>query len=128
MISYMSIYYYICKQILIYETMINPNYITNREIMEVLADRLKQYRLAMRMSQRELAEKSGVGYTTISRFEQGKNANLTLGNFISLLRVAGLEERLMEVIPELPVAPLALREINKLIPKRVRRKDNAKKP
>ena len=76
----------------------------------------------------ELAEKSGVGYTTISRFEQGKNANLTLGNFISLLRVAGLEERLMEVIPELPVAPLALREINKLIPQRVRRKDNAKKP
>lgn len=82
----------------------------------------EEYRLAMRMNQRELAEKSGVSYTTISHFEHGKNPKLTLNNFISLLRCIGMENRMSELLPELPVPPMALREINKLIPKRVRRK------
>lgn len=90
--------------------------------MELLSRRIKEYRLATRMSQRELAAKSGVSYTTVSHFEQGTGYNLTLNNFISLLRAMGQEQRLMELLPELPVPPLALREINKLIPKRVRRK------
>lgn len=96
--------------------------ITNEDILLLLAKRVKEYRLAARMSQRELAQKSGVSYTTICHFEQGKNPNLTLNNFISLLRCIGMESRMMEMLPELPVPPMALREINKLIPKRVRRK------
>lgn len=97
---------------------------TNEDILIVLAKRVKEYRLAARMSQRELAQKSGVSYTTVSHFEQGKNLNLSLNNFISLLRCIGMETRMMELLPELPVPPMALREINKLIPKRVRRKTN----
>lgn len=99
-------------------------YISNNLILETLARRVKEYRLAARMSQRELAQKSGVSYTTISHFEQGKNPNLTLNNFISLLRCIGMESRMLELLPELPVPPMALREINRLIPKRVRRKGN----
>ena len=94
---------------------------TTSDILLLLAKRLKDYRLAARMSQKELAEKSGVSQTTISHFEQGVNRNLTLGNFISLLRVLGLEQRVVEVMPELPMSPMALRKIEKLIPKRVRR-------
>lgn len=101
--------------------MVTPDYINNSEILDTLAKRLKEYRLAARMSQRELAQKSGVSYTTISHFEQGKSTNLTMGNFISLLRCVGMERRMLEVLPELPIPPMALREINKLIPKRVRR-------
>ncbi len=98
--------------------------VTNEDILMTLARRVKEYRLAARMSQRELAQKSGVSYTTISHFEQRKNTNLTLNNFISLLRCIGMENRMTELLPELPVPPMALREINKLIPKRVRRKGN----
>ena len=94
---------------------------TNSDILLLLAKRLKDYRLAARMSQKELAEKSGVSQTTISHFEQGVNRNLTLGNFISLLRVLGLEQRVVEVMPELPMSPMALRKNEKLIPKRERR-------
>lgn len=99
------------------------DYIQNIDILEILARRVKEYRLAARMSQRELAQKSGVSYTTISHFEQGRNPNMTLNNFISLLRCVGMERRMLELLPELSVPPLALREINKLIPKRVRRKN-----
>ena len=94
---------------------------TNNELLLLLAKRLKEYRLAARMSQKELAEQSGVSQTTISHFEQGVNRNLTLNNFISLLRVLGLEQRIGDVMPELPMPPITLRQIEKLIPKRVRR-------
>lgn len=99
-------------------------YTTNSDLLLLLAQRLKEYRLAARMSQKELAEQSGVSQTTISHFEQGVNRNLTLGNFIALLRVLGLEQRAEEIMPELPMPPMALRKIEKLIPKRVRRKQS----
>lgn len=99
-------------------------YTTNNDLLLLLAQRLKEYRLAARMSQKELAEQSGVSQTTISHFEQGVNRNLTLGNFIALLRVLGLEQRVEEIMPELPMPPMALRKIEKLIPKRVRRKQS----
>ncbi len=102
--------------------MMPQDYISNADIIALLAKRVKEYRLAARLSQRELAEKSGVSYATISHFEQGATYNITLNNFISLLRPIGMEDRLLELLPELPVPPMALREINKLIPKRVRRK------
>lgn len=101
----------------------NLDYTSNYDILQLLAKRMKEYRLAARLSQRELAEKSGVSYTTICRFEQRKHPNLSLNNFISLLRQVGMESRMADVLPELPLPPMALREINKLIPKRVRRHD-----
>lgn len=99
----------------------NEAYITNQDILSLLCQRLKEYRLAARISQKEMAEKSGVSLTTICHLEQGKNQNITLNNFISLLCVIGLEQRLNELLPELPMSPLALKQINKFVPKRVRR-------
>lgn len=96
-------------------------YTTNTDLMQLLAKRIRAYRLAARISQQEMAEESGVSKSTICRFEQGQNVNLTLGNFISLLRVVGQERRIEELLPELPVPPMALKQIEKLIPKRVRR-------
>ena len=100
--------------------MSNADYVTNQDIMLLLAKRIKEYRLAARMSQKEMAEKSGVSLATISHFEQGVNQNMTLNNFISLLRIIGMEQR----VSELPMPPLALKQINKFIPKRVRRNDH----
>ena len=61
----------------------DENYTSNYDLLQMLAKRMKEYRLAARMSQRELADKSGVSYTTICRFEQGKHPNISLSNFIS---------------------------------------------
>lgn len=105
----------------------NTEYITNREIMSLLAKRIKEYRLAARMSQKDIAEKSGVGLATISHFEQGVSQNMTLNNFISLMRAIGIEQRIVEMLPELPMPPLAIKQINKYIPKRIRRNADATK-
>ena len=104
--------------------MSSADYVTNQDIMLLLAKRIKEYRLAARMSQKEMAKKSGVSLATISHFEQGVNQNMTLNNFISLLRVVGMEQRVSDLLPELPMPPMALKQINKFIPKRVRRNDN----
>ena len=108
----------------IYDYMDNLSYTTNQDIIALLCQRLKEYRLAARISQREMAEKSGVSLTTISHLEQGMNRNITLNNFISLLRVLGLEQRLPDLLPELPIPPMALKQMNKYIPKRVRRSNH----
>ena len=55
--------------------MSNIDYVTNQDIMLLLAKRIEDYRLAARMSQKEMAEKSGVNLATISHFEQGVNQN-----------------------------------------------------
>ena len=122
----MDISLYICEEIAIYHYMDNLSYTTNQDIIALLCQRLKEYRLAARISQKEMAEKSGVSLTTISHLEQGVNRNLTLNNFISLLRVLGLEQRLSELLPELRVPPIALKQMNKYIPKRVRRNSDDK--
>lgn len=104
----------------------NLSFTTNQDIIALLCQRLKEYRLAARISQREMAEKSGVSLTTISHLEQGLNRNISLNNFISILRVLGLEQRLSDLLPELPVPPMALKQMNKYIPKRVRRSNHDK--
>lgn len=100
----------------------NAEFVTNQNIILMLSKRIKEYRLAARLSQKEMAEKSGVGLATISHFERGVSQNMTINNFISHLRVVGMENRLNDLLPELPMPPLALKVINKYIPKHVRRK------
>lgn len=100
----------------------NAEFVTNQDIILMLSKRIKEYRLAARLSQKEMAEKSGVGLATISHFERGVSQNMTINNFISLLRIVGMENRLNDLLPELPMPPLALKVINKYIPKHVRRK------
>ena len=99
----------------------NSEFTTNQDIIELLSRRIKEYRLAARISQKEMAEKSGISLATISHFEQGVSQNLTLNNLISILRVIGMEQRLNDLLPELPMPPMSLKQINKYIPKRVRR-------
>ena len=100
----------------------NAEFVTNQDIILMLSKRIKEYRLAARLSQKEMAEKSGVDLATISHYERGVSQNMTINNFLSLLRVVGMENRLNDLLPELPMPPLALKVINKYIPKHVRRK------
>ena len=113
-----------CAVIAIYNYMIADGYTTNQDLIILLSQRLKEYRLAARISQREMAERSGVSLTTISHLEQGVNQNITLNNFISLLRAIGMEQRLTDLLPELPMPtpsltkPSSLSGTMNIMPKR----------
>lgn len=95
---------------------------TSYEIICGLAERLKSYRHAARLSQEEMARNAGVSKSTLSKFEQGVTSNISLSNFIALLRVVGEDESIDRLLPPLPFSPEDLKKINKLIPKRKRKK------
>lgn len=68
------------------------------DTMKELSVRFKQHRVASRVSQKELSEKTGVSERTISRFENGEEIGLL--TFIKLMQGLELEHNLEGNIPD----------------------------
>ncbi len=93
---------------------------SNSEIVRELGRRFKDYRLSCRMTQEEAAQKAGIGLVTLRNFENGKAYNITMTNFLALLRTVGQLEQVEEVLPEIPISPYDLELIESKKPKRIR--------
>ena len=78
---------------------------SNAEITAELGARFKQYRLFSRLTQKEVAEKSGVSIFTISQFEKGEARNIGYGTILSLLRSIGFLTEAEKLLPPLPPLP-----------------------
>lgn len=83
------------------------------EIVRLLGSRFKEYRMRCNLTQKEVAEQSGVGLTTIHKFENGTAGNLSLSTFILLLKVVGQINALNDLLPELPDSPYLIRKEDK---------------
>ena len=83
------------------------------ELVRLLGSRFKDYRMRCNLTQKEVAEQSGIGLTTRHKFENGTAGNLSLSTFILLLRVVGQVNALDEVLPELPESPYLVRREEK---------------
>ena len=51
------------------------------ELVRLLGERFKEYRMCCNLTQKEVAEQSGIGLTTIHKFENGTAGNLSLSTF-----------------------------------------------
>lgn len=91
----MYIYHMYNENLDIYEKSTN-------DIIVDLGRRFRDYRIALRLTQKELSEQSGVSVTTIVRFENGEKSAIRLDNFISLMRSIQKLEMVDELIPEMP--------------------------
>ena len=74
---------------------------------------ISAYRLRCNLTQKEVAERSGVGLTTIHKFENGSAGNLSLSTFVLLLKVVGQINSLDKLLPELPPSPYLVRRDEK---------------
>ena len=83
------------------------------ELVRLLGERFKEYRMRCNLTQKEVAEQSGIGLTTIHKFENGTAGNLSLSTFILLLKVIGQVDALDDVLPELPESPYLVRKEKK---------------
>jgi len=83
------------------------------ELVRLLGSRFKEYRMRCNLTQKEVAELSGIGLTTIHKFENGTAGNLSLSTFILLLKVVGQINALDDVLPELPESPYLIRKEDK---------------
>ena len=89
------------------------------ELVRLLGSRFKDYRLRANMTQKEVAEMSGLSMMTIHRFENGMVKNISLGTFLLLLKAVGSINDLNELMPEQPESPY-LYDDNKKKAQRVR--------
>lgn len=96
---------------------------SEQAILKELGTRVKQYRIALNMTQAELAEKCGVSSSTAVRLENG--ADLKISNYLKILSALGLLQNLDILIPEAQEDYKALYE-KKLARQRVKR--SADKP
>ena len=76
---------------------------TNSQILNEIGVRIKARRIALNMTQSELATESGVSLRTISGFENGDN--ISLDNLISILRVLRLLQEINALFPEKMINP-----------------------
>jgi len=83
------------------------------EMVRLLGERFKEYRMRCNLTQKEVAERSGIGLTTIHKFENGTAGNISLSTFILLLKVVGQINALDSVLPELPESPYLIRKEEK---------------
>ena len=83
------------------------------ELVRLLGERFKEYRMRCNLTQKEAAEQSGIGLTTIYKFENGTAGNLSLSTFILLLKVVGQVNALDGLMPELPESPYLMRKEEK---------------
>ena len=85
------------------------------ELVRLLGERFKDSRMRCNLTQREVSEQSGVGLTTIYKFENGSAGNLSLSTFILLLKVIGQVGALDNIMPELPESPYLVRKEEKKV-------------
>ena len=83
------------------------------ELVRLLGERFRDYRMRCNFTQKEVAERSGIGLTTIHKFENGTARNISLSTFILLLKVVGQINALDDVLPELPESPYLIRKEEK---------------
>ena len=78
------------------------NYETDSEVARAFGERLRRYRVSERgaaMTQKELAKRTGVSVTAISRLENTGSA--TMMTVLAVLRVYGKLDALLDVVPDL---------------------------
>ncbi len=78
------------------------------EIIQQLGKRFGDYRRRMKITQKEVAGKSGLSVFTISCFENGSSTGITLASFIKLLRAIESLDEIEKLLPELPLSPRSL--------------------
>ena len=110
------------------EVMKITNQLSEKTVLEELAQRLLHQRVALNLTQEEAAESSGLGKRTLERIESGEDFRVS--SLIKLLKTLNMLEALDELIPPEQSSPIQLLEMKKRRKKRAStaRKSQAKEP
>lgn len=92
------------------------------ELISLLGQRFKDYRLRSEMTQRDVAEQSGITINTIHKFENGKSGNMSLGTFLLLMKSIGCIQQMDELLPDLPESAYLVNDGKKV--QRIRHKQS----
>lgn len=96
----------------------NISAMSNAAIVQTFGVQSRTYRLRAQLTQKEVSERAGG--LTLRAFEPGKATNITMSNFLSLLRVLDQLAPIADILPDIPIFPYALSELKGKLPKRIR--------
>ncbi len=85
--------------------------ISSKAIVQIYSERIKNYRIDCSLTQKDLAEKSGVSLRSIQNFEHGKDIQLT--NLIKILKALDLIDNLSMLVPDISKKPSVYLETSK---------------
>lgn len=91
------------------------------ELVKMLGERFRDYRLRSNMTQKEVAEQSGLTINTIHKFETGGATGISLASFLMLMKAIDCINALDELLPELPESAYLIKDGNKKV-QRIRHK------
>ena len=79
------------------------------QALSEIGTRLKRRRLNMDRSQKEIADRAGIGINSVARLEDGKGA--TLANFIRVLNALEALDSLETFLPVPAISPIQLAKL-----------------
>ncbi|MBQ6956553.1 MAG: helix-turn-helix domain-containing protein [Bacteroidales bacterium] len=91
------------------------------ELVQMLGERFKDYRMRSKMRQKDVAERAGLTVSTVHKFENGLAPNLSISTFLLLMKAIGCINALDGLMPELPESPYMIDDKGKKV-QRVRHK------
>lgn len=94
------------------------NYSTT-EIIRMLGQRTRQYRIRLGLTQKELAERAEISVPTLQSFEKGQSRDIALSTLLRLLRSMGQLEGVDHLLSDILESPYMLRSDGEQV-KRVR--------
>ncbi|MBR1923026.1 MAG: helix-turn-helix transcriptional regulator [Paludibacteraceae bacterium] len=94
------------------------NYSTT-EIVRMLGQRVRKYRILSGLTQKELAQRADVSVPTLQAFEKGQNKDISFSTLLRLLRGLGQLDRVEDILSDLWESPYMLRSDGEQV-KRVR--------
>lgn len=93
--------------------------LSDKQILDKLATRLKDYRIRKQYTQKELATKSGVSLNSIQNLEQGEMVSLRV--LLPVLRALKLTSNLESLVPDVSISPIQLLKVQEAKKKRVKK-------
>lgn len=84
---------------------------SNEQILKELGQRLKDTRIALSYTQKEMADRAGVSPKTIERIESGENVRIEA--LVNLLRAMNLLQNMEILVPEQMLLPTELHDYGK---------------
>ena len=93
---------------------------SNSMVVRLLGSRIKQYRIAYRLTQKEMSEQTGINVVTLRKFENGQSYNIGLNSFIAIMRVLDKVEKFDELLPPMGMSVYEEEKILNKRPKRVK--------
>lgn len=84
---------------------------SNEQILKELGQRLKDTRIALSYTQKEMADRAGISPKTIERIEGGENVRIE--NLVNLLRAMNLLQNMEILVPEQTILPTEIFDYGK---------------